>query len=79
MSVKSQQRPQYQKLKGFLREMREDAGLTQIELAARLRVPQSFIYKSETAIRRVDITEFVAWSKACGKSPVSALRHFLNS
>jgi transcriptional regulator with XRE-family HTH domain len=78
MSVKSQQRPQYQKLKAFLRQMREDAGLTQHELAARLRVPQSFIYKSETAIRRVDITEFVAWAKACGKTPVGALRRFLS-
>jgi len=77
MSVKSQQRPQYQKLKAFLRQMRRDAGLTQHQLAARLRVPQSFIYKSETAIRRVDITEFVAWSEACGKKPVSALRRFL--
>jgi transcriptional regulator with XRE-family HTH domain len=77
MSVKSQQRPQYQKLKVFLRQMREDAGLTQQQLAARLRVPQSFIYKSETAIRRVDITEFVAWSEACGKKPVAALRRFL--
>lgn len=79
MSVKSQQRPQYQRLKGFLRRMREDAGLTQTELAVKLQVPQSFVYKSETAIRRVDITEFVAWAKACGLSPVSALRRFLNS
>ena len=78
MSVKSQQRPQYQKLKAFLRSMREEAGLTQQKLALKLRVPQSFIYKSETAIRRVDITEFVAWAEACGKSPVSALRRFLN-
>jgi transcriptional regulator with XRE-family HTH domain len=77
MSIKSQQRPQYQRLKVFLRQLRVDAGLTQQQLAARLRVPQSFIHKSETAIRRVDITEFVAWAKACGKSPVSALRQFL--
>jgi transcriptional regulator with XRE-family HTH domain len=78
MSIKSQQRPQYHRLKSFLRQMREAAGLTQIELATRLRVPQSFIYKSETGIRRVDITEFAAWAKACGRSPVGALRHFLN-
>ena len=78
MSIKSQQSPQYRKLKAFLRKMREDAGLTQQQLAARLRVPQSFIYKSETAIRRVDLTEFVAWTKACDKNPVNALRHFLN-
>jgi len=78
MSVKSQQKPQYQKLKAFLRQMREDAGLTQQQLAKRLRVPQSFIYKSETAIRRVDITEFVAWCEACGTKPISALRRFLS-
>ena len=78
MSVKSQQSAQYQKLKAFLRKMREDAGLTQQKLAERLRVPQSFVYKSETAIRRVDITEFIAWAKACGKNPLTALRHFLD-
>ena len=77
MSIKSQQRPQYQRLKAFLKQMRQDAGLTQQELARKLRVTQGFIYKSETAIRRVDLTEFVAWSQACGRSPVSALRAFL--
>ena len=57
--------------------MRKDAGLTQQQLAKRLRVPQSFIYKSETAIRRVDVTEFVAWAEACGQKPVPALRRLL--
>ncbi|MEI8195464.1 MAG: helix-turn-helix transcriptional regulator [Phycisphaerae bacterium] len=78
MSVKAQQSPQYQRLKVFLRQMREDAGLTQQQLAKRLRVPQSFVYKSETAIRRIDITEFAAWSEACGKKPVTAYRKFLS-
>jgi transcriptional regulator with XRE-family HTH domain len=77
MSIKSQQRPQYQRLKVFLKKLRKDAGQTQEELARKLRVPQSYVYKSETAIRRVDLTEFVAWSRACGKSPVEALRAFL--
>jgi transcriptional regulator with XRE-family HTH domain len=77
MSVKSQQRPRYQRLKIFLKQMRKDAGLTQVELAHRLKVPQSFVYKSETAIRRVDLTEFVDWANACGKNPVAALRSFL--
>jgi len=77
MSRKSQQSPQYQKLKVLLRQMRKDAGLTQEQLAAKLRVPQSFIYKSETAIRRVDLAEFVTWAKACGTNPISAVRRFL--
>jgi len=77
MAVKSQHKPQYRKLRTFLRHMRSHAGLTQIELAKRLRVPQSYIYKSESGIRRVDLTEFVAWSKACDRNPVHALRSFL--
>jgi transcriptional regulator with XRE-family HTH domain len=77
MATKSQQRPQYQRLKVFLKRMRKEAGLTQEELARKLKVPQSFVYKSETAIRRIDITEFVDWSVACGKSPVAALKSFL--
>jgi transcriptional regulator with XRE-family HTH domain len=77
MSAKSQQHPQYQRLKVFLKQLRLDAGLTQQELAQRLKVPQSFVYKSETAIRRVDLTEFIAWANACGHTPVGALKAFL--
>ena len=32
-------------------------------------MPQSWVHNCETANRRVDIAEFVSWSKACGVDP----------
>jgi transcriptional regulator with XRE-family HTH domain len=49
--------------------MRENAGLTQRELAAKLKKPQSWVYKCESANRRVDVAEFCEWCKACGVAP----------
>lgn len=52
--------------------MREKAGLTQRELGKKLKKPQSWVYNCETANRRVDITEFILWSKACDIDPKKA-------
>lgn len=40
-----------------LRRARQDAGLTQVEVAARLGIPQSFISKYEAGTRGLDICE----------------------
>ena len=50
--MKAQQNLKYRVLPGFLRQMREQAGLTQRELGKRLTKPQSYIYNCETANRR---------------------------
>jgi hypothetical protein len=34
-----------------------------------LKKPQSWVYHCETGNRRVDVTEFVAWARACGADP----------
>jgi len=64
--AKAQQNIFYRKLPSFLRQMRENKGLTQRELGKIINEPQSYIYNCETGNRRVDITEFVLWAKACG-------------
>ncbi|MCH8147195.1 MAG: helix-turn-helix transcriptional regulator [Planctomycetes bacterium] len=69
MLTKAQHARQYRVLPPFLREMREKAGLTQRELGALLRKPQSWIYNCETGNRRVDVTEFIAWCEACKVKP----------
>lgn len=42
-----------------LRQARLDAGLTQQQLAKRIRRPQSFISMYETGDRRIDLPEFL--------------------
>ena len=46
--------------------MREEAGLTQRELAARIGREQSFIARIETRQRRIDLVEFCWWARCCG-------------
>lgn len=41
----------------LLREAREGAGLTQVELAKRLDVPQPFVSRYESGQRRLDLVE----------------------
>ena len=73
MLTKAQHNRRYRHLPPFLREMREIAGLTQRDLGARLKKPQSWIYNCETANRRVDVMEFIAWCEACGVKPQTAI------
>ena len=41
----------------LLRQIRRDAGLTQEDLAAKLKRPQSFVSKYESGERRLDVLE----------------------
>ena len=77
MATKAQHARSYGLVPVFLRRLREEAELTQRELGKRLKKPQSWIYNCETANRRVDVTEFVAWAKGCGVEPGDALSRFL--
>ncbi len=59
MAKKSIFTTRYQKLKKLLIEARKDAGITQVDLAAKLDRPQSFVSKYERGERRLDIVEFL--------------------
>jgi len=48
---------QREKLLFFLKEIRQKRGITQVELAEKLGVPQSFVSKYETGERQLDILE----------------------
>ncbi len=56
-----------------LRQARLDAGLTQIQAAAALRRPQSFVSKCESGERRVDVIELEDFARVYRK----ALTYFL--
>jgi ribosome-binding protein aMBF1 (putative translation factor) len=63
----------YQKIPVHLRELRERAGMTQRDLAHRLRKPQSWVARCETAARRVDVAEWVEWCFGCGVDTKAAM------
>jgi transcriptional regulator with XRE-family HTH domain len=66
--------PRHYTLRDFIIEKREKAGLTQHEISARLKRPQSFIASIETGQRRVDVVELLELAKAIGFDPHEALR-----
>jgi DNA-binding transcriptional regulator YiaG len=53
---------------------RKGAGLTQQQLAQRLRKPQSFVAKYEGGERRLDVVEFLGVTPAIGADPMQILR-----
>ncbi|MCI0632220.1 MAG: helix-turn-helix domain-containing protein [Phycisphaerales bacterium] len=70
MGTRPQHELAYRRLRALLRQWRIDAGLTQPELARKLRKRHhTFIQKTESGDRRVDPIEFVRWCKACGVDP----------
>jgi transcriptional regulator with XRE-family HTH domain len=54
---------------GILVEARERAGLTQRDLAARLKRPHSFVGRIEAGERRVDVIEFIEIARVMDVDP----------
>lgn len=54
----------YQQFLARLREARMRCGLTQAEAAALLSKPQSFVSRSESGERRVDVVELLCFAAA---------------
>lgn len=50
---------EYRRFVEVLAQTRRDAGVSQYELADRLKVDQSYISKVESARRRLDVIEFL--------------------
>ncbi|GHF60986.1 hypothetical protein GCM10017566_37970 [Amycolatopsis bartoniae] len=48
---------EYQQVCELLRQLRHEAGLTQVQVAEALGVPQSFVSKYESGQRRLDVVE----------------------
>ncbi len=61
--------PAYRQLCSILKQARENAGLTQRELAEIMDEHRSFIWKTESGERRIDAVELIRWSLGCGIEP----------
>lgn len=60
--------PRYGLFRSLLREIREEASLSQMELSQKLKKPQTFVSKSEIGERRIDFIETLDFCDACGVS-----------
>jgi len=72
-------RRKQQVLLSMLREIREEKGLRQIDVAARLNCPQTRVSKYELGTRRLDLLELRDVCKVLGVSLVDFVRTFDNA
>lgn len=66
----------YKKLRELLIQERQKAEITQANLSARLKRPQSFVSKYERGERRLDVVELGQVAAAIGFDPVIFLTGF---
>lgn len=76
---KSTHTAEYAALRAELRAAREAAGLSQRGLAARLKVPHSWVAKVESGERRIDLVEFCWFVAACGADAAGASARLIQS
>lgn len=65
--------PEYRSFCRLLREAREEAGITQVALAKRLRKYQSYVAKYESAERRLDVIEFIRICRVLTLEPTKVI------
>ena len=61
--------PAYDHFLRELRKARENAGMTQAQVAVKLRKPQSYVSKCEAGERRVDVIELLQFCRVFGVKP----------
>lgn len=65
--------PDYECLIELMAEIRKEQGVTQVELAAVIGKPQSFVSKIENGERRLDLIELIAVADALEVAPSTVL------
>lgn len=69
----------YASMLEILVALRKKQGLTQVELSKRLGKPQPFVSYVERGIRRIDVIEFYAITRALGADPVEVFEQITRS
>ncbi len=68
----------HDKLISFLIEARSEAGITQVELAEKMKVYQSLIARLESGQRRVDVVELIKLGEVLGFDPAEIVKKIAN-
>ncbi|MGG2041914.1 helix-turn-helix domain-containing protein [Burkholderia gladioli] len=66
--------PRYQALQGHLKELRQGSGFTQVQLAERLGIHQTYLSKIERGERYIDVLLYLDWCRACNTEPDVAVK-----
>lgn len=66
--------PRHRALIEFVVRERKAAGLTQVQVAKKLRRYQSYVTLLETGQRRLDVVEFIEIADAIGFDPLTAIK-----
>jgi transcriptional regulator with XRE-family HTH domain len=66
--------PRHEALRQFLADKRKSAGLTQAQVAAKLRRYQSFVATVESGQRRIDVVELLDFADAIGFDAREAIK-----
>lgn len=63
-------------LRHILRQLRKDQGLTQLDVARELKVPQSFVSNYENGEKRLDLAELERVAQAINVTLLSIVKIF---
>lgn len=69
--------PKRQHLRQYLKQLRDESGLTQNTLAQKLNKPQSYVSKYESGERGLDFVETIEICEACGEYDLNTLREIV--
>lgn len=58
-------------------QVREEAGVSQRELARRLKRAHSYISRVELGDRRLDVPEFIEWCECLDADPLTVFRRIV--
>ena len=78
-SRKSRYATEYRTLIDLLCRMRTDAGVTQIELSARIGTSQSMLSKLERGVVRMDMADVLDYLDGIGADPIDFMKEFLKA
>ena len=68
----------YEYLRSELKKARVAGKLLQLDLAQKLRKPQSFISKVESGERNLDVIELLSYTTALGIDPSKWIKRFID-
>jgi len=71
--------PRNERLRALLRRVREEAGLSQAALAAKLGRPQSYVCKAEIGERSLNLFETLDFCAACNVSGAEFIKRLGHS